>query len=411
MAVTTTTIDYLLKKVYTPRAIEEAVYKDNPLLALMPKAGGFTGSSHIHAIRHRDTLARSPDFATAQTGSAGAAGVTKGCQFIVTRVKNYQLYNLETEAILAGRDDKGSFLRTLTTEVDAALNNVARDVAKDIYRSGLGERGVVSLVSGAGPFVFTVGDHVANFEVGMTITTAATLTGALRNAGGGVVLTQVDRSAGTITAATNPDTITAGDFLFEKGDRGTGASPAPLKIAGLEAWNPVSVATSGDSLFGVDRYAQGDLSRVSGLRNDVSAMNPEEAFATSLALAAREAASPHMFFSSFTDVKNVQVALGSKAVVEYMDVGGLGFRSIRATGPKGDVQLIADQNAPPGIGRFLTPSTWELKYAGELFNTLDLDGASLSRVYNADQFEGRIAMYGNMVCYAPGQNLRSVLPT
>ena len=135
MSVSTTTVAYALKRVYSNREVENAVYKDNPLFALLRKEGGFTGASHIHAIRFRDQIGQSPAFATAQAGGQDDtyAGFTKGVQFIVTRVKEYQIFTLEQEAILAGRDDKGSLLRTLTTEVDSALNNIGRAMAVAAY--------------------------------------------------------------------------------------------------------------------------------------------------------------------------------------------------------------------------------------------------------------------------------------
>lgn len=411
MAVTTSTIAYLLKKVYSSREVENAVYKDNPTLALLRKAGGFTGESHVHAIRHRDQLGRNVAFATAQSLGQGAAGVSKGKQFVLTRQKNYQVYTLETEAILAGRDDKGSLLRTLTTEVDSALNNIGRDMAKSIFRDGAGDIGTCVSISGAGPYVAVVGDAVTNFEVGMTIVAAASKLGALRNSGGGVVLTGVDRSAGTITMATNPDSIVANDFLFEKGDRATGAIAFAdyLKIAGFEAWNPVAAPSASESFFGVDRSE--DPTRLGGLRLDISTLNPEEGLVTALSVLAREGGNPSHLISSFADVKNIHLTLGSKAVMEYVSVGDVGFSSIRVTGPKGDVRVIADQNAPAAVGRLLTMGSWELKHLGDLFNMLDLDGASLSREASADRFEGRVAFYGNMLCYAPGQNMRLVMPS
>ena len=419
MAVSTTTIAYLLKKVYSQREVENAVYKDNPLLALMPKEGGFTGESHIHAVRYRDQLGRAANFAAAQAGTGivgggaqGAAGVSKGVQFIVTRTKNYQVYTLETEAILAGRDDKGSLMRTLTTEVDSALNNIGRDTAKALFGDGYGSIGVVSAISGAGPYTVTVGESITNFEPGMPIVCAPTSTSTALNGGAGIVVTSVDRAAGTFNIATNPDSIgTTNKFLFVMGDRGSAAGVTAVqdKLVGLEGWNPAAAPTAGDSFFNIDRSP--DPTRLGGLRIDVSALNPEEGLVTQLALAAREGASPGYFVSSFTDIKNIHLTLGSKVQTEYMQVGDIGFSTIRITGPKGDVRCIADQNAPVSVGRLLSMDTWAIKHLGDLFNMLDLDGATLAREPSNDRFEGRVAFYGNMVCYAPGRNLRSVLPS
>ena len=70
MAATISTADKILKFLYSPRAIQNAVYDKNPLFALMPKQGGFNGRSMIHALTYGNSLARSAAFATAQ-GRAG----------------------------------------------------------------------------------------------------------------------------------------------------------------------------------------------------------------------------------------------------------------------------------------------------------------------------------------------------
>lgn len=410
MTVTTTTIAYALKRVYTQRDVENAVYKDNPFLAMVAKEGGFTGSAYVHAIRYRDTQGRSVDFATAQSAAQGANGTSSGLQLLITRVKNYQLYTLETEAILAGRDDKGSLIRTLTTEVDSALNNIGRDTAVACFRDGMGDRGVTTNRTGAGPFVWTVGDAITNIEVGMVVvfSNGATKTAALRGVVGEAV-TAVDRDAGTFTTATNADGAASGDWVFCKGDRGAGATPAILKIAGMDAWVPPTAPSGGESFFGVDRSP--DATRNAGLRIDISTLTPEEGVVTALSRLAREGGNPDKLFMNFSDAKNIQLALGSKVQTEYVKIGDVGFSTIRVTGPKGDVMIVPDQNCPVSVGRLNTMSTWELKHLGDLYNLLDLDGARLSREPSNDRFEGRVAQYGNLLCYAPGKNARLVLPS
>jgi hypothetical protein len=414
MAVSTTTIAYALKRVYTQREIENAVYKDNPLFALMRKEGGFTGSHHVHALRYRDTGGRNATFSTAQTLAGTSFGATAGLQFLLTRVKNYQVYTLETEAILAGRDDKGSLIRTLTTEVDSALNNLGRDMAIDLYRAGHGAKAQLTSIAGSGdPYTWTVGEAITNFEVGQTVVVSngSTVTAALRNSGTGVVITSVDRDAGTFTTATNGDTATANDWIFIKGDRIAGAITQATyeKLAGLDAWVPATAPSVSESFFGVDRSP--DKTRNAGLRIDVSTYAPEEGLVIAMHKLAREGGSPSHLFMSFLDSRNVQVALGAKAETEYMQVGDIGFSSIRVRGPKGDVKIVPDQNAQAAVGNLLTLDTWAIKHLGDMINILDLDGARLSREAAADRFEGRMAFYGNVVCYAPGKNARLVLPS
>lgn len=420
MAVTTSAIAYALKTVYSPKAVANAVYKDNPLFALMRKEGGFSGASHIHAVRYRDSLARSPTFATAQGRAAangasaspgGDQGFTKGVQFIVTRRKEYQIYTLEQEAILAGRDDRGSLIRTLSTEVDSALNNMNRTMGVALYGDGSGSLGQLTNVSGT---TFTVGDSIVNFEVGMEIvaSTGSTKTAILRNSATGQYITSINRAAGTFVVNANTDTCATGDWLFVKGDRQTAAITANtdyLKVSGLDAWNPVTSPSASESFYGVDRSI--DATRLAGHRKDISTLQPEEGYIVALADLAREGANPSHIFTSFADEKNLKLALGSKVDTEYSTVGDVGFESIRVRGPKGSVKLYADVNAPVGYARILQLDTWALKHLGDLINVADMDGSTLHREYQADRFEGRMSFYGNVVCYNPSANMVATLPT
>lgn len=421
MAATITTADKILKYIYTSRALQNAVYDKNPLFALLPKASGFNGRSLIHALTYGNSLARSAAFATAQgrAGINGASGTDSGfnrdVNFTITRVKNYAMYTIEQELLLAASGDRASFVKGLTQLVDGTLQTLKNDFGRDIYGSGLGELGQVTAVSGAGPYTITVGEAITQIEVGMEIvcSTGSTKTAALRNSGGGVAVVSVNRSAGTFTVTTNPDSIAANDWLFIKGDRPAGSTTAigsMLKVAGMEAWNPVTAPSASESFFGVDRSV--DATRLSGQRLDISSLQPEEGMITALAALAREDSEPSHIFMSFTDEKNLKLALGSRVDAEYTQVGDIGFESIRLRGPNGTVRVYADRNAPVGYARLLQLDTWELKHLGDLVNKGDAAGdGGLAREYQADRFEGRMSFYGNLLCHAPSKNMVATLAT
>lgn len=421
MGATTTTIDKILKLVYTSRQIQNLVYKDNPALALIGKQGGFTGRSHVHALTYRNPLARSAAFATAQgrAGINGASGTDSGyaidVNFTVSRVRNYAMYTIEQEAALASRGDKGAFISAVTQLVDGSLQTFNNDFGRDVYGSGLGEKAQVSAITGAGPYTVTVGEGITQIEVGMELvcSTGSTKTAALRNSGGGVIVQTVDRAAGTFTITTNPDSIAANDWLFIKGDRPAGSTTAigsMLKISGFEAWNPLVAPTAGDSFWGVDRSV--DVTRLAGHRLDIASYNPEEGYIVALAALAREGANPSHIFTSFTDEKNIKLALGSRVDMEYTAVADVGFEAVRIRGPKGTVKLYADRNAPAGYSRLIQLDTWEVKHLGDFVNKGDaLGDGGMAREYQADRFEGRMSFYGNMFCYKPSANMVATLPT
>jgi hypothetical protein len=409
MAVTTSTVAAILKRLYPQREVLNLVYQDNPLLAMMPKAGDFDGAALAIAVRYGDTMGRSADFATAQA----QVGNFRAEQFLLTRVKDYQLYSLETEAILAARNDRGALVRSLDTEVSSALNNIGRSQARQLYDDGSGKIGRLAASGGVSGTTFTLSDanDIVNFEKGQKIVVCPTdVTTDLRNSGAGMTIQTVDRDAGSFTVDSNTDSAANSDFVFIKGDRpATGAlATAYLRMAGLEAWNPAS-APGSTLFFNVNRTS--DVTRLGGMRIDVSSKNPEEGLIFAVNRMAREGARPSHYFLNFADAINIQLALGSKVITEYQTVGDVGFSTLRVMGPKGDVRVVPDQNAPAGVGRMLTLSTWKIHYLGDFPNILDMDGARLSRVYNADQFEGRMTIYGQLGCEAPGFNARLVLPT
>lgn len=413
MSVTTTSIANALKRVYSSAEVANMIYKDNPLYAMIAKEGNFDGSDFAFAVRYRDPLTYSPAFATSQAlAQASGTGSFANAQFRLTRVKGYQLYTLETEAILAAKRDQATFLKALTTEVDSALNDFGRNQAKQLYGDGVGELGQVSVSSTT--FTFLKPSNITNVEVGMTIVTSdgSTRTAALKGSATGSVIASVNRAAGSFTVSSNVDGTATNDWVFVKGSRQTGAitdiGAQALNLAGLEAWVPATTPSS-TAFFNVDRSV--DATRLGGMRSDISSYNPEEGLVTALNLLAREGGRPTHYFINFVDMTAYQNALGAKAVTEYAKVGELLFSTVRINGPKGDVRLVADQNCPAQVGWLLDLPTWKLKHLGDLPNMLDMDGSRLSREASADRFEGRMAFFGNVYCTAPGNNMRVVLPT
>lgn len=312
MAATTSTADKILKYLYTSKALQNAVYEKNPLFALIPKAGGFTGRSLVHAITYGNSNARNATFATAQSlaGINGAAdngvqatlatdsGYNRDVNFTVTRVKNYAMYTLEQELLLASRGDKAAFVQAATQLIDGTLQTFRNDFGRDLYGDSGGWLCQATTVSGTD---FTVGEGITQIEVGMALVGASSKTAAIRGTTTAVPMrvTSVNRSAGTFVVHANTDSVATGDYLWIAGDRPTTAITAyssRRKIAGMDAWNPITAPTSGDSFFGVDRSV--DVTRLAGQRLDISALQPEEGYITALAALAREDGDPSHIFTS-----------------------------------------------------------------------------------------------------------------
>jgi len=404
------TVTEALKEHYKPLRVQNMVYKDNPLFAMMPKYTKFGGENMPIPLLYSNPQRRSATFATGQAETSTSALK----QYVLTRVKDYSFASITGESIKATERDSDAFLRYATMEIDGALHSLTRSLAIAMYRDGSGSIGTLGSDPGTGAAVLTLSnaEDITNFEVGMSLNVASSATGAIRGnfttAGNTGVISAIDRGAGTITLTVNTHAdVASGDHLFQKGDAQNGGSSA-LKVTGLEGWCPASAPGSG-AFFGVDRTA--DVTRLGGNRFDGSALPIEEALIGGASLVAREGGSPTHCFVDFATFSNLEKALGSKVVyseAKARDVD-IGFSAISLRGPRGTIQIVPDQNCQPNVAWMLQMDTWSLNTLGEAPMFLDLDNNRMLRESAADAYEVRLGYYGNIACNAPGYNCRVAL--
>ena len=406
-------MDPLLKEVYSKDAVEDLVYDKNPLLGLIKKNQNMTGAYEVVPTIYGNPQARSASFSRAVTRSTSTNTASKS--FLVTRVTDYSLASISNHVILASKNDEGAFLRALTLEIDGAIKSLTNSIATAVYGTGYGAIGQIGSISTTTITLLDL-NNIVNFEVGMELMlssaeSTATLR-ALGTSGNGLIITSIDRIAGTITFAANVTDATSGiptaaanDYIFVRGDREDSATPARLRISGLPAWCVYGgVAGSGDSFFGVDRAA--DKTRLGGLYYDGSAVPIEEALIEGAMLAGREGGMIDHYFMSFPKYSALEKALGSK--VQYVDLkanANIAFRGIRVNGPSGEINVIPDRSCPNNRCFGLTLSTWTLGSIGPMVRVIDADGLEILRQATLDGFEYRSAFYGNLYCNAPGWNI------
>ena len=403
-----TSFDAALKEYYTDDAVEDMVYKDNPLFALMPKDEDFYGVYKVVPVIYGNPQGRSATFARAQ--ARGALTNSFLINFAITRVKDYSIATIDNETLLASQNDRGAFMRAATLEIDGCINSLTRSLAVDMYRSGYGARGVVGSISTTAITLSDTND-IVNFEVGMELMLSASESAnTLRALGGtdGAVITGVNRSTGVITcsAASITTTITgatAGDYIFVRGDRQDSATPARTKLAGLEAWVPYT-APSSTSFFGVDRTS--DITRLAGLRYDGSAVPIEEGLIEAATIVAREGGKIDHYFMSYDKYSALEKALGSKVQYVVMQANArIAFRGMRVNGPRGEINIVPDQNSPATRIFGLDLSSWKLGSIGKAVRVIDTDKLDMLRLNSADGVEVRYGFYGNVYNNAPGHNI------
>ena len=125
-----TNFDAAMKDMYPYKKVENMVYKNNPLLAMLPKETTFPGRNATYAVEYGMTNGRSATFATAQNNRSG----TQLEDFVVTRVKDYAVVSVDNETLLAADGNEGSLLDVAKSKTDSALHALSRAMGRDVFR-------------------------------------------------------------------------------------------------------------------------------------------------------------------------------------------------------------------------------------------------------------------------------------
>lgn len=399
--------DAAIKEHYKPLRVRDMVYRDHPLLAMMPKYEKWGGDVLPVPIKFGNPQGRSATFATAQANK----GNSRTTKFNLTRVKDYSLASIDNETIKATQGNSDAFMKAFTFEMDGAIASLSSSLAIALYGNGNGSRGTVGAYTATqSVFTLTNLEDITSFEVGMKLVASAADGGALR--AGSATITAVNRDTGVITTGSAWDTqitgFTANDYLYVQGDAANGG--AKLMVSGLDAYIPATVTST--PFFGVDRTV--DPTRLAGQRIDATGMPIEEGLIQSAARLGREGGNPTHIFLDYGQYSNLEKALGSKVVYDKFtarvgDNATIGFEGIKLHGPKGPLMVIPDQNCQANIAWMLQLDTWCLNSLGAAPHILDEDGNKMLRESGSDAYEIRFGYYANVSCEAPGWNARILL--
>lgn len=392
----TTAANAVLKELYDGQIPENMVYTDRPFFAMVKKYTSFGGRNYPIPVQYAVGQGRSSGFATAQANASS----NQFAEFLLTRVPDYGVAYITNELLLAATTDRESFIRSATNFIDGAIQSVTASISSSLFRSGTGSIGTIGTIS-TGVITLSDPQMVTQFEKNMVLQAAATDGGTPRSAVGYVIARNA--VAGTITvsasfggSAGTPTSWANGDYLLVQGD-------SNAKLKGLAAWLPSSAPQSGDNFFGVDRSSD---SRLYGLYYDGSAQSPEEALIDGVNILCREKGDPDVAVVSWTSFAAIEKSLGTK--IQYIDLKGpgeIGFRGIMLNGGKRPIKVFPDKDCQGYTAWLLQMNTWTLASLGDAPMILKYgSNEDMLRVYNADQAELRVAMYGNLGCSAPGWN-------
>ena len=384
-ALDTTSAAAILKEYYSNQRVQQLTYKDAPFYAMVKKVKDFYGSSYPLPMRISNPQGASSTFSNAQAQKQPS----NYKKFSLTRVKDYSLASIATEAMLAAEDDAGAFLRTATAEIDGALETAKRRKGWAMYRDGSGTIGTIASISGS-VITLTNVEDVVHFELEQTLEsrTSGTLSQALG------LVTGINRDLGTLTVA-SIGAAQVGDTLNVPGDWNA-------MLSGLAAWIPSS-APSNTPFFGVDRTA--DTTRLGGIRVTSTGKPIDEALIDAARRVGREGlGKPDYVFCGFSKYASLEKTLGAK--IRYKDsvVAGISFRGIEVSGPAGTMTVIPDRDCPENLMYMVEMDTWALYSLKEPIMLLDQDGNKMLRESSADSLEVRVGGYCQLGCVSPGAN-------
>lgn len=396
MTASTINMAAILKTIFPSGLPKDATYKDNPLLALMPKATDFYGEDAKAPLKYAPNAGRSSTFSTAQTNSTNVKNVA----FRYSRVSDYAVARITNELILASKNNSGAFVSALKQEIDSAQLNVSNSAAQAVYGNGSGVIGQLASSTTLASTLIQLRniEDVVFFEVDYRIKlSAAAGGGSVRS--GVLTVVAVDREIGTITVDANISTAipaaTVNDYISIEGDY-------DKKMKGLAAWIPAVAPTTGDNFFGVDRSV--DVTRLAGFRGDLSSLPIEEALIQGGMKIGRDGGKVDHVFMSFQKYADLTKSLGSK--VQFVDIlakdASIGFQGVKVNLGKSIATVIPDRNCPDNKMFMLQLDMWKIHSLEGMPMILDMDGLKMLRVSNDDAAEIRVGYYAQIACCLPG---------
>jgi hypothetical protein len=414
--------DVFLKEYWSDDRMEQLTYQYRPFLAMVPKDTKIGGEYIVVPLDIDDGADGSNTFSDAQAVAQTSGTDAFRKQFQVQVVEDFQVAQISNKLIRLSRESPRLALQKAVNETKKKKNILAKRIARQMYRSGYGEKGVVdSSVSSLATKIIGLSNKqdARNFAIGDRLVFGSTLTAALRDSGDYVTVTAVDYDNAKITtdAPTDLNTsitgITTADIIFGKGMRGVGANPTLLTMQGVAAWIPTTAPSGGDNFNGVDRSVWPD--RMAGLRYKagVAQSGPiQEILIDSLVDAAiREVYATHVMMDPAIYGQALMAMEGTvQRISEKGDAGGgkrtnIGFEgfSVSVGYGNGGTKVFPDANQAVKTHHALTMDTWVLGTAGEMIQN-DLQSGTNRDVENASAVEYRYVFCGEFHCGSPGKN-------
>src|SRR5579863_2984399 len=137
-----------LKELYTDdkEYMKDLVYKENPLLALLPKdesPDGLAGKYIPVPLEYGTPQGRSHNFADAQSQQTA----TSLASFFVYVVSDYQLVTITNLLMEQTKTSAGAFVDAAKLQMDGGFRNITNNIAFELFGDGTATRGASTSAS------------------------------------------------------------------------------------------------------------------------------------------------------------------------------------------------------------------------------------------------------------------------
>lgn len=400
MALDTTSFAACLKTMYPNYALENAIFQNNPFLAMVPKDENFKGDYKKIPLLIGAPQNTSANFSVAANSGGAIQTQSTSKAWLLSRVRKYALVEVSNEVLYASEGNDAAFAEAVKIEMDGGLRSISNQLGLDIFGTGAGFVGRLSSTSGVTTSItFEDPSQTTTLEIGafLQFSTAAT-GGSIKT--GTLQITSINRATGTVglsaSGATLSPALATSDYVYIAGNQAA-------NMSGLQAWLPDVAPSSGDNFFSVDRSVD---NRLYGNYIDRSTSPIEEALLDGDELVYTAGGKVSHYILHPKDYLALNKSLGSKVIYCDEKVGDVGFQGFVIQGMNGPIKVFADRSAPKSVAWALQMDTWKLCSIGKLAQIYTGDGLSMLRSTTADSVRAQIASYFNLACTMPAWNAR-----
>lgn len=386
-----TTVQDALKEYYAQPPIANAPYTQSKLVLLNPakfklRQIATAGYQHVQAIR----VAQSDGLGMDVTTANAAARDGYMDRWVVQPRKIYKSDRIGTDVLyMANGDPKGAFFSAAKDILNWSRNDLVVELERRLFGDGTGSIGTVGSVASNTITLGTAAD-VRNFERGMSIRDSSTNV---------TQVTEVNRSAGTITVAATTGFTVAGTVIYRYGFY---QSSAASGHSGLSRLFPTTRTAGTDYLVhGV--YVNADFDRLAGTFVDKTGSTPYEALMDGALRSKSNGADPTAIIMSHENLASLMNDVQGQRSFESADAATVGFRTVSVVIPDGgSVKVLGSQFCSSNQMYLLNEQDLTLVYWGKnLINIQDTDGSILHWNNDADAWSIRHLTMCNLFANTP----------